>query len=130
MKALTLYQPWATLVIRRFKKIETRSWFTTYRGPLAIHASSNRTYLHMIYSPPFNQYFKDGEILPLGAILGTVDLITCIRMNENFIRETPAEERALGEYAIGRAAWILEHVLQYQHPITAKGAQGLWEWEG
>ena len=38
MKAITLTQPWATLVAIGAKRIETRSWRTFYRGPLAIHA--------------------------------------------------------------------------------------------
>lgn len=40
MKALTLWQPWASLVALGVKTIETRSWSTGYRGPLAIHAAS------------------------------------------------------------------------------------------
>src|SRR6202030_2406661 len=39
MKALTLTQPWATLVAIGAKRIETRSWPTLYRGPLAIYAA-------------------------------------------------------------------------------------------
>jgi hypothetical protein len=39
MKALTLTQPWASFVALGWKKIETRSWATAYRGPLAIHAA-------------------------------------------------------------------------------------------
>lgn len=39
MKALSMTQPWATLVAIGAKKIETRSWYTIYRGPLAIHAA-------------------------------------------------------------------------------------------
>lgn len=38
MKALTLIQPWATLIMLGEKQIETRSWNTKYRGKLAIHA--------------------------------------------------------------------------------------------
>ena len=38
MKALTLHQPWATLIALGVKTIETRSWRTNYRGPIAIHA--------------------------------------------------------------------------------------------
>jgi activating signal cointegrator 1 len=38
VKTLTLHQPWATLVARAVKTIETRSWSTGHRGPLAIHA--------------------------------------------------------------------------------------------
>lgn len=40
MKALTLWQPWASLIAVGAKTIETRSWSTTYRGPLAIHAAA------------------------------------------------------------------------------------------
>lgn len=38
MKALTIRQPWASLIAHGVKTIETRSWSTEYRGPLAIHA--------------------------------------------------------------------------------------------
>ncbi len=39
MKALTLTQPWASLVAVGAKRIETRSWETNYRGTIAIHAA-------------------------------------------------------------------------------------------
>ena len=38
MKALTIMQPWASLIACGAKTIETRSWPTKYRGPIAIHA--------------------------------------------------------------------------------------------
>lgn len=42
MKALTLHQPWATLVAVGAKQVETRGWATRYRGPIAIHAGHRR----------------------------------------------------------------------------------------
>ncbi len=42
MKAITLWQPWASLVAIGAKTIETRSWATSYRGPLAIHAAARK----------------------------------------------------------------------------------------
>lgn len=39
MKALSLYQPWATPVVAGFKRLETRSWRTDYTGRLLIHAA-------------------------------------------------------------------------------------------
>ena len=42
MKALTLWQPWASLIAVGAKTIETRSWSTAYRGPLLIHAAKRR----------------------------------------------------------------------------------------
>ena len=40
MKALTLWQPWASLVALGWKSVETRCWSTKYRGPLAIHSAA------------------------------------------------------------------------------------------
>jgi hypothetical protein len=40
VKVLTLHQPWASLIAVGVKTIETRSWSTQYRGPLAIHAGA------------------------------------------------------------------------------------------
>ena len=39
MKALTIWQPWAGAAAAGIKHNETRSWYTNYRGPLAIHAA-------------------------------------------------------------------------------------------
>jgi hypothetical protein len=39
MKAITLTEPWASLVAIGVKTLETRSWSTSYRGPIAIHAA-------------------------------------------------------------------------------------------
>jgi activating signal cointegrator 1 len=40
VRAVTLWQPWASLIALGAKAIETRGWSTSYRGPLLIHASS------------------------------------------------------------------------------------------
>ena len=37
MKALTIIQPWATLIASGHKVNETRSWKTNYRGEILIH---------------------------------------------------------------------------------------------
>ncbi|MEP3114129.1 ASCH domain-containing protein [Nisaea sp.] len=38
MKALSIQQPWAEAIVRGYKPVENRTWFTGYRGPLLIHA--------------------------------------------------------------------------------------------
>lgn len=48
VKTLSLWQPWASLVALGVKTIETRSWSTEYRGPLAIHASARESALHYL----------------------------------------------------------------------------------
>lgn len=95
MKALTIQQPWAMLIALGAKKIETRSWKTNYRGPLAIHAGKinakiSKDMKNMIddifyYDYPIRyqvpEYFSDGayqcDNLPKGEIIATADLTDC-----------------------------------------------------
>lgn len=91
MKAITLYQPWATLVATGKKQIETRSWSTNYRGPLAIHASKNRKFIAgenpVIQQEPFfsslvtevNGYKMHPEF-SLGVVVATCDLVGCVKI--------------------------------------------------
>jgi hypothetical protein len=90
MKALTLTQPWATLVAIGAKRIETRSWRTAYRGPLAIHAAKGlasvggmRGLMQLGLSQPFasallTSGFGNPGRLPLGAIIATCTLVDCV----------------------------------------------------
>jgi hypothetical protein len=153
MKALTLTQPWATLVAIGAKKIETRSWKTSYRGPLAIHAAkgfpkwarefttqpicyeSIRVYHHIEPRTPYS--LMPGY--PLGFVLATCQLVNVLPVevvdNANNVWGVSLEplsdrERAFGDYSPGRYAWILEDVKQLPEPIPAKGALQLWEFEG
>lgn len=92
MKAISLYQPWATLVAIGEKKIETRSWRTDYRGPLAIHASKNDRYCnpkskdYLCDREPFYSALQHGfryfgtNILLLGGIVATCNLDTVIKI--------------------------------------------------
>lgn len=41
MKALTIKEPWATLIIEGYKEYEFRSWKTNYRGKILIHAGKS-----------------------------------------------------------------------------------------
>ena len=79
MKALTLTQPWATLVAIDAKAIETRSWWTSYRGPLAIHATKAYPLSARITAEchiPTRDTIR-GKVLPLGAIVATCRLVDC-----------------------------------------------------
>jgi hypothetical protein len=140
MKALSLTQPWATLVALGAKRIETRSWCTSYRGPLAIHASKRmpKAASSLCWEAPFRSVLETGGYtagsvaatnpfgLPLGAVIAVAILadVQCIT-SENW----PAEpEYVFGDYTAGRFAWILGHVQRLSEPIPVKGRLGLWEW--
>ena len=140
MKALTLTQPWATLVAIGAKKIETRSWSTNYRGPLAIHAAkgfptwAKEECWNVEFSQPLNNAgYKIFDLdtgttdLPIGALVATCNLVDVIHIVAGV--EIPlGGEWYFGDYSIGRYMWKLENVVRLIEPIPAKGSLGLWEW--
>ena len=104
MKAITLTQPWATLVAIGAKQIETRGWRTSYRGKLAIHAAAGygkggaRAHKALCGTEPFCSVLnaackahydalnKSGGVLramaespfmPMGMIVATCELVDC-----------------------------------------------------
>lgn len=131
MKALSLLQPWASLIAVGAKKIETRSWSTKYRGPLAIHASKKllKDNDDLCYEEPFKSALKGFYPFSLGIVVATCDLVDCIKMTPEFIQSIQSPELDFGVYAVGRCAWILENIKPLEKPIPASGALSLWEWE-
>lgn len=134
MKALSLLQPWATLVAIGAKKIETRSWKTDYRGPVAIHASTRTSRLQRLLalSRPFVDALLDAGVIlpddepdiPVGAILCVCDLVDVTPITAD--NAPPEPERSFGDYTPGRYAWHLANVRVLPEPIPAKGRLGLW----
>lgn len=153
MKTISVLQPWASLIAIGAKRIETRSWQTTFRGPLAIHASKKRPPRQGdlpwdTFSTITNAITKalgcwdcKWSNIPLGCVIATCRLVNCIKINPFlsgqycFISsagikyELSQNEYAFGDYTPGRYAWILEDVKLLPEPIPAKGMQGLWEWK-
>lgn len=82
-KCLSMWQPWASLLIYGFKRFEGRLWDTNYRGPLWIHAGAKEPDESLIASIE-NQYRRLYEDVPdmpefptsypTGCIIGAVDL--------------------------------------------------------
>ena len=140
MKALSLTQPWATLVAIGAKRYETRSWFTSYRGQIAIHASKGfpAWAKETLREEPFRSVlYANGAAaawLPLGHVIAICDVTACIPTNARASRQSLAniglteQEFAFGDYSEGRYAWRLENVRRLPEPIPAKGALGLWDW--
>lgn len=130
MKALTILQPWASLIAAGAKKIETRSWATKYRGPIAIHAGKALPQIgyDMLCDGPAEEILRN-EIIEYGKVIAIAELVDCIEMTDKWIANLPSLEFDFGFYDAGRYAWILENVRPIE-PIPAKGKQRLWEWEG
>ena len=133
MKALSLLQPWASLVVIGLKTIETRSWTTKYRGDLLIHASQGKAGSIFASEPPSTKYIKDFSKLPFGFIIGRVTLTNIMRMekldeDDVVLNRLTFEEKAFGEYSSGRYAWLLEEPVQFDVPLPARGMINLWEY--
>ncbi len=134
MKALTLWQPRATLVAIGAKRIETRSWSTVHRGPLAIHAAKTRKHLPLFYDDPFLQVLRDAGYktasdLPLGCVVATCKLWKIKPDNHLIASDLTVQEIAFGDYSDGRFAWFLYDVVKVERRIPARGYQGLWNIE-
>lgn len=154
MKAITIWQPWASLIACGTKKYETRSWPTKYRGPIAIHAAAKEP---RTLPQEVREALDQLDEVPLGAIIATAELVNVWHIVYNpgtdvdVAKNIPIgaeslttdkhapdfgdyfvpteQEMELGDYTLGRYAWKLANVQKLPEPIPAKGRQGLWNWE-
>ncbi len=141
MKAISLWQPWAFLVAAGEKKIETRSFRTKHRGPIAIHAAKkwNLTLRDMCSEDPFFEILSRyrpnyggcrdfdvalDRILFFGAIVAVGKLTDCVEITTENV---PAGvERSLGDYTPGRFMWKFDEVVQLMTPMPYRGQQGFF----
>lgn len=122
MKAISLWQPWASAMALGLKSIETRHWVTSYRGPMAIHAAKRWT----AEEREFAAIMGLPAELPLGAVVA-IGQLSQIHHSEHIRDEISEQERAWGNYADGRFGWRFIDVTALPEPIPYRGAQGLFE---
>ncbi|MET4560779.1 hypothetical protein ABIA69_001923 [Lysinibacillus parviboronicapiens] len=142
MKAITIKQPWATLIALGEKQFETRSWQTKHRGPIAIHAgkSTDKDACNdsWIKSTLAEHGIKSYKELPTGVVLATAELVDCYKVETTVghvsvlsnVKVVEGLEVAFGDYTEGRYAWELTNVQVLAKPLEAKGQLSLWEWNG
>ena len=123
MKALTLKQPWAALIVNGYKTYEFRSWNTKYRGKILIHAGLSKEKVNPEIDNYNLEYIR-------GAIIGEAELVDCILIDSNFDKKLRKENPIIYGYNhVGMYAWHLTNVKMYDEPIPAKGQLGLWNYE-
>lgn len=129
MKAITLWQPWASFMEWGIKTIETRHWPLpkNIKGPIAIHAAKK---VVRVTDPYFDKALLERNLsysdLPTGFILCYFDTVECIKANENNIPDYP--ERAFGDYTPGRYMWKMDGLNILPWPVMIQGKQGIWNW--
>lgn len=150
MRALTLTQPWATLVALGAKRVETRSWGSRYRGPVLVHAAKGlppnwRPFAEPVFRDVLepvcglNEYGAPRlDRLPRGAVvalcevtdvvrlLGAETLFAAVHNGHGGTYVWSDDELAYGDYSRGRYAWVLDEVMAVREPVPCRGALGLW----
>jgi hypothetical protein len=125
MKAISLWQPWASAIALGHKRVETRHWATRYTGPIAIHAAKRWTAAEREFAAVEKALGRLPVRLPLGAIVATATLMGC-RLTQDVRHQLGSIERLYGNYEDGRYAWFLSDIVALPEPIGYRGAQGLF----
>lgn len=154
MKAISLWQPWASAMAVGSKLNETRHWSTKYRGPLVIHAAKRMVKDEMICTAcswrwcaalsPLGVAMGDDtplwDRLPFGALIAIGNLVDVVRTEDitlgeietmryrpdDKVKNTGWNERLMGNYDLERFAWRFEDIRPLPEPIPFKGGQGFF----
>lgn len=142
MKALSIWQPWASLLMADVKSYETRNWSPPrdlIGDRIAIHASKTAKGLQ-IYTDAMEDFanaamhsaalaigYSQGKPLPFGCILGTARIAFILQTDGEYGSEVLPDERALGDWSAGRYAWRLTDHEPLATPIPYRGQQGLFD---
>ncbi len=153
MYAITLHQPWASLIALGIKTVETRSWPAPVRlleRTIAVHAAKlvAREPGPAIDAAMVARMGEDWRgVIPAGMVVATATLagmarVERVNLAENYATHEPGTEagRAIGkgksridpwgDFSPGRWLWFLTEVRPLAEPIPAIGRQSLWHWDG
>lgn len=149
MKAITVWQPHATLLAIDEKRNETRGRRTHYRGAIAIHAAKYIDRVACELPEIKSTLARHGytvDNLPTGAIVAIANLTECWEVVgeeegvESFLLDSQknktmsiahsSNEFLFGDFSVGRFGLEMSNVNRLSEPIPVKGQQGLWNWDG
>jgi len=149
VKAISLWEPWASLIRTGAKSWETRPWRTHYRGELLICAAkgglpkydlihymsfwSFQGGLAPLVGEPRDMTFKTWagvkkEHLNFGKAVAIVDLVDCKRTDDMTLAEIEIDKH-FGNFSLGRYAWKLKLIDGSFEPFPVKGTQGFFNVE-
>ena len=123
MKALSFRQPWAELVLQGRKTMDLRTYNTRYRGRLAIHASKS------VERDDCLHYGLDPAELERGGLVGTVELVDVVLLDEATYDEHRDEHLAGRRYREGLYGWILARPERLPQMVPARGRTNLFNVE-
>ena len=128
MKAISLQQPFASLLTNGAKTVDTRPRSTRYRGPMIIHAKKSPD---PVTDPYFNSILAshglDCDTLPVERIVGLATLVDCRRVEKENIPCYP--QLAFSDFKPGWYIFEFENIIRLKKTFPAEGADLLWEWQ-
>ena len=144
MKALSIKQPWASLIAHGIKDIENRTWKTHFRGKIYIHASAksagNTAYLlneeqnnFFVWNTENYKTFESN--LHYSAIIGEVEIVDCVINHPSIWGEQSEGVTKIGNsvFVCGPKPtynWVLANPVIYDNPIlNVKGKLSFWDFE-
>ena len=127
MKAITIKQPFASLITAGLKEYEFRTWKTAYRGELLIHAGKS------VDAEAMKRFAGYGLTFPVGCIIAKATLTECVRVTEDFREELRRKNGPVYAGTTEAADWEgygfrLENV-QRLEPVYINGMLDLWEYD-
>ena len=120
MKALSFRQPWAELVLQGRKTLDLRTYSRDYRGPLAIHASQE------IEREACLQHGLNPDTLPTGGVVGIVELVDIVPLDEAGYAAHSAEHLAGRRYREPMYGWVLRNPQRLPDMIPLRGQRNLF----
>ena len=139
MKAITLHQPWASLVAEGIKTIETRSWCpprALIGERLAIHAGRTVVKDCGPSQAAIARFYGQEWLrtVPVGAVVAVAAVIGAYRVDRRDHDRAYCGEQTIpidphGDFSPGRWLWVLEDIQQVTPPVLARGMPGIWDWQ-
>lgn len=127
MKAITIKQPFASLIAAGLKEYEFRTWKTAYRGGLLIHAGKTMD------KEAMKKFERLGLSYPLGCIIAKASLTDCVKVTDDVRAELRRKNALVYSGTTENLQWDgygfkLENI-QRMEPVPASGMLGLWEYD-
>ena len=137
MKAITIKQPFASLIVEGIKDIENRTWKTNLRGRVLIHAGAKSAdFLDSQLADHIYDFIrrtsksgKDWSGYPFSAIIGSVEIVDCVEYHKSIWAEKSID--IYEQFSLDRHEaiynWVLANPIKFHEPIPCKGRLSFWE---
>ena len=123
MKAITLKEPWASLVVNGYKTYEFRSWKTSYRGKILIHAAKSCDKNNIDRFNSYNLDYGNSEII------GEAEIIDCVKVDDELRKKLLKVDNVVySESGFNETyAFVLSNCKKYDKYIPCKGKLNIWQ---